>query len=251
MVRIRSRRWTAWFALAALACTPGPGGESGSSGDGGREVQGAPGDAGREALAGSGDGGQEGPASVGDSAEEAPASVGDPARDRRATAGDAGRQRGASDGDSGRTATDGRATATASQPRPAPAARRRPPDGHAWVVFGADTVVAELAISAEERAEGLMYREEVPDGTGMLFVFPDSDVRAFWMRNTYVDLDLAYMDAGFTVVDLQEREAMDSTSVPSAAPAMYVLEVRRGWFRERGLGVGSRAVVEFGTATRR
>lgn len=139
----------------------------------------------------------------------------------------------------------------AAAPVSGPAARVRPPDGHAFVIFGADTVVAELAISAEERADGLMYREAVPDGTGMLFVFPDSDVRAFWMRNTYVDLDLAYLDANFTVVDLQEREAMDSTSVPSAAPAMYVLEVRRGWFAEHGLGVGSRAVVEFGTAAGR
>ncbi|NIP80218.1 MAG: DUF192 domain-containing protein, partial [Gemmatimonadetes bacterium] len=49
-----------------------------------------------------------------------------------------------------------------------------PPPGHAWVIFGADTVLAEVAATAEERAEGLMYRDDVPDGTGMLFVFQDS-----------------------------------------------------------------------------
>src|SRR5688500_13108083 len=70
---------------------------------------------------------------------------------------------------------------------------RQPPAGHAWIIFGADTVVAEVASTSDERAEGLMYREDVPDGTGMLFVFPDVAVRSFWMANTYVALDIAFM----------------------------------------------------------
>ncbi len=127
----------------------------------------------------------------------------------------------------------------------------RPPAGHAWVIFGSDTVVAEMAVTADERADGLMYREEVPDGTGMLFVFPDQAIRSFWMQNTYLDLDLAYMNASYTIVDLHQRESMDATSVPSSAPAMYVLEVRGGWFEEQGIGVGSQAVVEFGVQPRR
>ena len=68
----------------------------------------------------------------------------------------------------------------------------RPPAGHAWVIFGADTVLAEVAASADEREQGLMYRDDVPDGTGMLFVFPDVSVRSFWMANTYVPLDIAF-----------------------------------------------------------
>ena len=133
---------------------------------------------------------------------------------------------------------------------PAEPVARRPADGYAWVVFGADTVVAEVAVSAEERAEGLMYREDVPDGTGMLFVFPDAGVRSFWMQNTYVPLDIAYMDAGFTVVDIQQLEPLDTTSRPSKAPAMYALEVRQGWFEEKGVGVGATARVEFGVSPR-
>jgi uncharacterized membrane protein (UPF0127 family) len=122
----------------------------------------------------------------------------------------------------------------------------RPEPGTAWVVFGTDTVVAEVARSADERAEGLMYRDEVPDGTGMLFVFTDSKVRSFWMQNTYVPLDIAYMDASFTVVDIQQMEAQTTDPHESAAPAMFALEVRRGWLEEHGIGVGDRASVEFG-----
>ncbi|HKJ00830.1 MAG TPA: DUF192 domain-containing protein, partial [Longimicrobiales bacterium] len=84
----------------------------------------------------------------------------------------------------------------------------RPEAGHAWVIFGADTVVAEVARTPAEREEGLMYRQELPDGVGMLFVFETSDVRSFWMQNTYVALDIAFLDASFNVVDIQQMDPL-------------------------------------------
>ena len=118
--------------------------------------------------------------------------------------------------------------------------------GEAWVVFGTDTVVAEVARTNAERAEGLMYRDAVPDGTGMLFVFPDVAPRSFWMRNTYVDLDIAYMGPDFRIVSIKQMTALDEVSVPSDAPAQYALEVRQGWFEENGIGVGDQPEVVFG-----
>jgi uncharacterized membrane protein (UPF0127 family) len=126
----------------------------------------------------------------------------------------------------------------------------RPPAGHAWVIFGADTVLAEVASTADERAEGLMYRDEVPDGTGMLFVFPDNQVRSFWMANTYVPLDLAYMDPSFRVVDIVQMEPLVTDSYASRAPAMYGLEVRQRWFAEQGIAVGAQAEIVFGVPLR-
>lgn len=114
------------------------------------------------------------------------------------------------------------------------------------MIFGADTVVAEVAATADERARGLMYRDEVPDGTGMLFVFPDSQVRSFWMANTYVALDIAYMDPSFRVVDILAMEPLVTESYPSKARAMFGLEVRQGWFAEQGIVVGAQAEVVFG-----
>jgi hypothetical protein len=121
-----------------------------------------------------------------------------------------------------------------------------PQAGHAWVIFGPDTVVAEVASTADERAQGLMYRDEVPDGTGMLFVFPDSRVRSFWMANTYVALDIAYMDPSFRVVDIVAMEPLVTDSYPSQAPAMFGLEVRQGWFAEQGIGIGAQGQIVFG-----
>lgn len=146
--------------------------------------------------------------------------------------------------------TGGEADAREVRPSPDAAAsmdrRPTPPDGHAWVVFGVDTVLAEVASTPEERAEGLMYRDDVPDGTGMLFVFTDNRPRAFWMANTYVPLDIAYMDPSYRIVDIIAMEPLVTDSYPSDAPAMFALEVRQGWFAERGIGVGSQAQIVFG-----
>lgn len=149
-------------------------------------------------------------------------------------------------GDSAATAEEPRAVAA----QPASAPSPMPPAGYAWVIFGADTVVAEVAASVEERAEGLMYRDEVPDGTGMLFVFQDTQIRSFWMANVYVALDIAYMDPSFRVVDIVPMEPLVTDSYPSQAPAMFGLEVRQGWFAEQGIETGAQADIVFGVQRR-
>jgi uncharacterized membrane protein (UPF0127 family) len=132
-----------------------------------------------------------------------------------------------------------------------PSVSQGPPAGHAWIIFGADTVLAEVAATADERAQGLMYRESVPDGTGMLFVFPDVSVRSFWMANTYVALDLAFLDAAFNVVDIVQMQPLVTETVSGRAPAMYGLEVRQGWLAENGIAIGARAQIVFGVTGRR
>lgn len=145
------------------------------------------------------------------------------------------------DGGEGEPQSEATAAATTAEGR-----QGRPMPGEAWVIFGADTVVAEVARTADERAQGLMYRDEVPDGTGMLFVFTEEGTRSFWMNNTYVALDIAYLNAGFTIVDIQQMEPQTTDPHESAAPAMFALEVRQGWFEEHGITVGDTARVEFG-----
>lgn len=125
-------------------------------------------------------------------------------------------------------------------------AARRPPAATAWVIFGADTVMAEVARTDEERGQGLMYRESLDPDAGMLFIFPEQSVRSFWMQNTYISLDIAFMDRDFRVVDIQQMEAMTTDSHVSRAPAMYALETNMGWFEAHGVQVGDRPEVVFG-----
>jgi uncharacterized membrane protein (UPF0127 family) len=125
-------------------------------------------------------------------------------------------------------------------------AQEGPGRGMAWVVLGSDTVFAEVAATAEERRDGLMYREDLPEGTGMLFVFPDEAMRSFWMSNTYLPLDIAFISSNNRVVDIKQMEPEDTDLTDSDAPAMYALEVIQGWFEAQGIEVGTEAQIIFG-----
>ena len=121
-----------------------------------------------------------------------------------------------------------------------------PAPGMAWVIFGTDTVLAEVAGTPEQREKGLMDRDAVPDGTGMLFVFTRSEERSFWMRDTHVALDIAFFDDSNTIAGIKQMEALDETLTDSDIATALVLEVRRGWFADQGIGVGATAEVVFG-----
>ena len=123
---------------------------------------------------------------------------------------------------------------------------RLPPPGEAWVIFGADTVHAEVARTPEERERGLMYRTELPPGQGMIFVFTDIQTRSFWMKDTLIPLDIAYIDENLRIIDIQAMEPQTTDLHPSAQPAMFALEVPLGWFAEMGIEVGAQAQLVFG-----
>lgn len=121
-----------------------------------------------------------------------------------------------------------------------------PGPGTAWIVLEGDTIRAEVARTPEERSAGLMFRNDVPAGTGMLFVFPDTQPRSFWMQNTLVPLDIAFLDAELRIVDIQQMEAESEDLTDSRAPAMFALEVPLGWLAEHDWKVGDRLEVVFG-----
>jgi uncharacterized membrane protein (UPF0127 family) len=122
----------------------------------------------------------------------------------------------------------------------------RPEQGHAWVIFGADTVDAEVADSPDEHAQGLMFRERLDAGQGMLFVFEAERTQVFYMRNTYVPLDIAFLDRAQVIVDIQQMAPLTEDLHQSARPAMYALEVPEGWFGEQEVQVGHLARIVFG-----
>lgn len=121
-----------------------------------------------------------------------------------------------------------------------------PARGRAWVIFGTDTVVAEVASTPAQRQQGLMHRTEVLDGTGMLFVFEEEQELSFWMQNTYVALDVAFMGASGRIVDIQQMQPQTTDIHTGRAPALFALEVRQGWFAEHDITPGQTAQVVFG-----
>lgn len=103
---------------------------------------------------------------------------------------------------------------------------------------GAKAVVAEVADSPEEREAGLMFRTKLPADQGMLFVYPDSAPRSFWMKNTVLPLSIAYIDAAGTIVRISDMTPLNLSPVPSGKPAMYCLEMSQGWFAAHHVAEG-------------
>ncbi|MDE0074511.1 MAG: DUF192 domain-containing protein [Gammaproteobacteria bacterium] len=117
----------------------------------------------------------------------------------------------------------------------------------AWVIFGADTVVAEVARTPDERSQGLKDRDFLAPGAGMIFVFSTEEVRSFWMQDTFIPLDIAYLDANARIIDIQQMEPETTRLHTSSGPAMFALEVPQGWFAEMEIAVGAQAEIVFGT----
>ena len=99
----------------------------------------------------------------------------------------------------------------------------------------------ELAVSDEDRARGLMFRRELPDGQGMLFDFGrDQDV-AMWMKNTLIPLDMMFITADGRIRRIAENtEPMSTRIIPSGGPVRAVLEVIGGTAKKYGIAAGDR-----------
>jgi len=99
-------------------------------------------------------------------------------------------------------------------------------------------VRAEIARTQEERQQGLMFRQNLPDGEGMLFIFERDEILSFWMRNTYIPLSIAFITYDGRIVDIKDMYPLDETSVTSSRSVRYALEVPQGWFSRVGVLVG-------------
>lgn len=108
---------------------------------------------------------------------------------------------------------------------------------------GVQSFQVEVADSDRERAYGLMCRKAMAPDRGMLFIFPQAEPQAFWMRNTLIPLDIIYIDAAGKVVSItRNARPLSDTPLPSAGPAKYVLELAGGRAAEIGLLPGDRVI---------
>lgn len=105
--------------------------------------------------------------------------------------------------------------------------------GGEWVEIGGKRYTVEIADDDTERARGLMFRDTLADGTGMLFIHEAEEPQAYWMKNTRIPLDILYFDEGRKLVTQQRNvppcSAGDACpSYPSDEPARFVLELNAG-----------------------
>ena len=104
---------------------------------------------------------------------------------------------------------------------------------------GTTTIVkAEVAQKEEERNYGFMNRKNIPDGTGMLFVFEKEQILSFWMKNTPHPLSIAYIDSRGKIRNIYDMTPFSLTPIKSTSSVRYALEVPQGWYKENNINVG-------------
>jgi uncharacterized protein len=109
----------------------------------------------------------------------------------------------------------------------------------AVLTVGDYKITAEVVVTPEQRALGLMNRFSLKPDHGMLFVFERAEPLSFWMKNTFIPLSIAFIGADGRIVNIEDMKPQTEDTHWSKGPALYALEMRKGWFAEKGIGPGT------------
>ena len=112
------------------------------------------------------------------------------------------------------------------------------------------TARVELALTHEERARGLMFRDSLEEDSGMLFVFDSPGVYSFWMKNTYIPLAIAFIDRHGVIANIEEMLPHDESPTVSRREVVYALEMNAGWFAKKEIAPGMRVLFDRGLEER-
>ena len=139
---------------------------------------------------------------------------------------------------------------TNSTPQPAQYyldhAQPRLPTIKLWI--GAQEMVTEMCLTQTQTATGMMYRKQMGENEGMIFVFGRPHRTAFYMRNTTVPLSAAYIDPEGTILEIHDLQPLNETPVEAGTDKVqYVLETPQGWFKKNNIGVGTLIRTERGS----
>ncbi len=105
-------------------------------------------------------------------------------------------------------------------------------------------LVVEIANSPPLRQRGLMFRRLLQENHGMLFIFEESGLHGFWMKNTYIPLDIGFFDKNRILIEVHSMEPHALEVTRSSKKAKYALEVAQGWFKENKIKPGSKFVFQ-------
>ena len=114
--------------------------------------------------------------------------------------------------------------------------------------LGAEEMVAELALTAEQTTTGMMFRTNLAENAGMLFVFPAPFRASFWMMNCPMPLSAAYIDPDGVILEIHDLQPHNTNSVVAASERVqFVLETNQGWFGRHHVNPGMVVRTERGT----
>ncbi len=138
------------------------------------------------------------------------------------------------------------APASAAAEAPSGRPQSKLPTIKLWL--GPQEITAEQARTEKEVQTGMMFRKEMAENEGMLFVFGGPMRRSFWMRNTLIPLSCAYIDPDGVILEIRDMKPLDESSIEAKSDRVqYVLEVKQGWFERNKVNIGMLVRTEQGT----
>lgn len=99
---------------------------------------------------------------------------------------------------------------------------------------------AEVANDDASRRQGLMFRKQLAENSGMLFIYDRPGVQAMWMKNTLIPLSVAFIDKAGRIINIEDMAPQTEDTHASEGDAWYSLEMNQGWFKQRGIKKGDR-----------
>lgn len=118
------------------------------------------------------------------------------------------------------------------------------------IKIGNKEINVEIAQTELQLKRGLMNRTQLKEDEGMLFVFDKDQILNFWMKNTLIDLSIAYINSNYEVVDIQDMNVINldekaPVMYPSKSPAKYALEMNKGWFNRNNISIGDKVELKY------
>lgn len=112
---------------------------------------------------------------------------------------------------------------------------------HREIIVGGERLLVEVSFTPDALQRGLQFRNFLPENQGMLFVYESPQILTFWMKDTLIPLDIAFISEDGLVLNIDFMNPDDGMKYyRSAGPARYAIEVNQGWFKNHGVIVGSR-----------
>lgn len=142
------------------------------------------------------------------------------------------------------------ASATVAAPSPYPeiptAAQPKLQTLKLWI--GAQEMITELALTPLQEQTGMMFRTNMAENEGMLFIFSPPAQASFWMKNTILPLSAAYISPNGTILEIHDMQPQDTNAIVAATDNIqFVLETKQGWFKRNHIEVGTAITTERGS----
>ncbi|MBU1355788.1 MAG: DUF192 domain-containing protein [Candidatus Edwardsbacteria bacterium] len=115
--------------------------------------------------------------------------------------------------------------------------------GRIKLTVGQSVLWVEVVDNPRSREQGLMFRKSMPEDEGMLFIFEYPQMQSFWMKNTFLPLDIAFISDQGVIINILTMKPLDEgPRYHSLAPALYVIEANAGWFGQNGVKAGDKVI---------